>query len=358
MYLKHLHLQNFRSYTKSEFTFNKGATIIVGPNTAGKTNLIEAISLLSRGKSFRTEKDVQAIQFTKELARVKGELINDDKVLLEIVLTTGLVNNVSAQTKKYLVNGVAKRRVDFAAHLPSVIFSPVDLAILIGSPTLRRDFFDDVLEQVDREYLLSHISYTKALRQRNSLLERAREEGKRNEKEFAFWDALLIKHGQLLTKKRDEFVHFCNNANKSIFDFAILYDKSIISKERLLQYKDAEMGAGVTLVGPHRDDFSIQMHTNGNSANASEFVDMKFFGSRGQQRLSIVQLKALQLLFVKERLGTWPLFLLDDIFSELDAAHISLVHELIGTQQTIITTTHKEFIGKKALKEASVIELE
>lgn len=346
MILKNIYLQNFRSYEKKEFSF-ENTTLIVGPNTSGKTNLIEAIYLLSSGKSFRTDKDIQMLSFNKEVGRVKGEIEGNE---LEVILTNGLVNGKS-QYKKFLVNGVPKRRVDFTANLLSVLFSPSDLDIIIGSPSLRRNFLDEVLEQVDREYRIASIAYIKALRQRNALLERIRESGIRNEKQLEYWDNLAIENGNIIESKREEFIQFANLSSKDIFDFAINYDKSIISKERLLAYKEQEVLSAVTLVGPHRDDFSVSMF----NSSKNTVHDVKYFGSRGQQRLAILQLKILELLFIEDKLGQRPILILDDIFSELDGGHINLIFEEIGKQQTIITTTHKEFIPKKLLKEMKII---
>lgn len=337
MFLKSLFLQNFRNYSKSEFHFSKETTFIVGPNTSGKTNFLEAIYLLSTGKSFKTQNDLEAIQFKKEIGRIKGGIDGTD---LEMVLTQTL--------KKYLVNGVSKRRVDFAGRLLTVLFSPSDLDLVTDSPSLRRNFLDSVLEQIDREYRLAIVSYSKALRQRNALLQKAQEKGLRNQKQFEYWDGILIKNGEIITQKREEFIEFVNKAEKEVFDFSIVYDKSVISEERLLQYEDAEIGAGVTLVGPHRDDFIMRMGTD----------ELKSFGSRGQQRLTVLQLKLIQLLFIKQITGEQPILLLDDIFSELDQGHINLVLEMIKSGQTIITTTHKEFIPKAILKRSAVIELE
>lgn len=375
-------LQNFRSYEKQEFSFEE-TTLIVGPNTSGKTNLIEAVYLLSSGKSFRTEKDIQMIRFDKAIGRVKARLqtpesarqspnglsqmadgrsdggqgvVEDNE--LEIIITNGLVNGRS-QYKKFLVNGVAKRRVDFASNFTAVLFSPQDLDIIVDSPSLRRNFLDEVLEQVDRDYRVANISYTKALRQRNALLERTREAhsagsgqaGIRNEKQFEYWDNLVIENGQIITLKREEFINFANSESKDVFDFIINYDKSVISKDRLLQYKNEEIASAVTLVGPHRDDFSVSMFNN----IKNTVHDVKYFGSRGQQRLAILQLKMLELLFIEKALGKRPTLILDDIFSELDATHINLIFEQIGRQQTIITTTHQEFVPKKLLKSMKII---
>jgi DNA replication and repair protein RecF len=346
--LKSISLHNFRSYEKKEFSFGE-STLIVGPNTSGKSNLVEAIYLLSTGKSFRTDKDTQMLKFTEEVGRVKGKVNNEE---LEVLLTNGQVNGGS-QYKKFLVNGVSKRRVDFAGKLLTVLFSPQDLEIIIESPSLRRNFLDEVLEQVDRNYRVASIAYAKSLRQRNALLEMARETGQRNEKQFEYWDNLVIENGNIITQKREEFINFLNSSAKDIFDLAVEHDKSTISKERLLQYEREEVAAGVTLVGPHRDDFSVLMFNGGKTAH-----DVKFYGSRGQQRLAILQLKMLELLFIEKSLRERPLFLLDDIFSELDEGHIQLILQEIGKQQTIITTTHEEFIPKKLLKLMKVINFE
>lgn len=332
MVLKKLYLQHFRSYKNQVFPLDQQTTFVVGKNTSGKSNLMEGIYFLSTGKSFRAEKDAQAIAFGQEIGRVKGIV---DETTLELILTTGMVSGTPTQQKRFLVNDVPKRRVDFAGHLFTVLFSPSDLELIVGSPSIRRRFLDDVLEQIDREYRLATTTYEKALRQRNALLNLVKETGKRNESQFTYWDELLITNGQLITTKREAFIECINTSKQDIFQCQVIYDKSMISHERLAQYKDAEVGAGATLVGPHRDDFSLVM---------AKEKDVKKFASRGQQRLVVLQLKLLQLQFMEQTLGFRPLLLLDDIFSELDQGHIDLVMDMIGKQQTIVTTTHEEFI--------------
>ena len=353
MYLKQLNLQNFRNYEKKEFKFGKNTTLIVGPNTTGKSNVIEAIFFMASGRSFRIDRDEQLIKFEQTVARIKGN-IEDKK--LEVVIAQGGVDGRITPFKKHFVNGVSKRKVDFVGNFFAVLFAPSDLEIIIGSPSKRRDFMDNILIQTDRDYRLASSFYEKGLRARNALLHRAKEVGVRNEKEFAYWDNLLIVQGQKITKKREEFVEYLNNSKKEILSFEIFYDKSIMSKERLLQYKDAEVGAGVTLVGPHRDDLLIRINPNKINANEYEY-DIKSFGSRGQQRLAILQLKFLELSFIEQKTRELPVLLLDDIFSELDEEHIQLVLKMIPNRQTIITTTHKEFVGNKLLKSMDVVEL-
>jgi DNA replication and repair protein RecF len=358
MFLKNLILQNFRNYSKSEFSFDKNTTIIVGPNASGKTNFLEAIFFLARSKSFKTDKDEQVMRFGEEVARLSGEIIpksntTNNKVNLEVIIASKEMGRGVSQ-KKFLVNGVSKKRIDFVGNLLVVLFSPLDLDMVIGSPSLRRNFLNSVLETTDMEYRRSLLEFTKALRQRNALLERARETGARDEKQFEYWDNILTKTGVIITQKREELINFFNSSQKDIFDFMIFYDKSVISKERLLQYKQAEFGAGVTLVGPHRDDFATHMFDNKTRGTH----DVKFFGSRGQQRLVVLQLKLFEIEFVEKMKSSRPILLLDDIFSELDEEHIELVLEIIGKQQTFITTTHKELVKDSFLKDAGVIELE
>ena len=357
MLLKRLALQNFRNYDQATFTFDDKLTYVVGPNTSGKSNLVESIFLLASGKSYRAEKDLQMVHFGEKIARAKAVIQGEQEEQLEVVLANEEDpdsvpgGDVSYLKKKYFLNGVSRSRIKFAWQLPALLFVPSDLDIISGSPSLRRKFLDNVLELTDEEYRRRLLEYTKAVRQRNALLEQARDSGVRNEKQFEYWDDLVIKAGSYLTSTREAFVTYINSRPKDVADISVIYDKSVISKERLAKYREAEMGSCVTLVGPHRDDFSVHMFDNERSTTH----DVKSFGSRGQQRLAILQLKLLQLTYVEEKSGERPLLLLDDIFSELDEGHIKLVMDMVGRQQTIITTTHEEFLPSK--KGVAVIEL-
>ena len=372
MLLKHLVLQHFRSYTQSDFAFSSGITYVVGPNTSGKSNLLESIYLLSSGRSYRAESDMQMVEFKEEIGRVKGLLIDTerqsvkaaeesaDRMELEVAIVRdsegqsdkAAEGNGGKYKKKYFVNGVVRSRLKFAWNLKALLFVPSHLDIIVGSPSLRRGFFDEVLELVDPEYRHAALQYEKAIRQRNALLQTTRDTGIRNESQFSYWNNLVITHGSLLTKKRNELVEFINISTRDVADITVSYDASTISVDRLEQYKVAEVVSGVTLVGPHRDDFSVTLKDE----KTGVVQNVRYFGSRGQQRLVVLQLKLLQLEFIEKILGERPLLLLDDIFSELDESHIQLVMEMVTKQQTIITTTHEEFIG--GLKnDSTVIEL-
>lgn len=348
MYVKSIVLQNFRSYQQKQFSFSPEATIIIGPNTAGKTNLVEALHLLATGKTFRSGGDTAMVHSGQTIGRVQGLVVSaEDKQKREVTLILPSEQEIRFR-KRYLLNGVAKSRMHFIGDIPIVLFHPEDLDIVIGSPSKRRSFLDDVLEQTDREYAQTSLAYEKSLRQRNALLGRTKETGRKNMSEFQYWDALLIDNGSLIHTKRAAFIAFLQQAEKTIFPLSLTYDHSIISAQRLAQYENAEMGSGVTLVGPHRDD--VQLFLDGNV--------LKDFGSRGQQRLAVLQLKLLQIQYMLDNGLSEPLFVLDDIFSELDKGHIELLLEKVAKGQRIITTTHKEFIPADKLPSYTVIELE
>lgn len=343
--LKSLQLQNFRSHSKASFDFDNKITFIVGPNGAGKTNLLESIYFLSYGRSPKL-KDEDIIKFGEEIARVKGKV---DETELEVLIQ----KEEERIKRKFLVNGVSKKRTDFMGNLSVVSFSPLHLDIVIGSPSVRRDFMDSVLENVDREYRFAKAAYDKGLRQRNALLSRVKDGIRVPDREFEYWDRLLIENGSLIGGKREEFIAFVNGQKKEVYSFSITYDKSAISEERFKKYFDAERAVGVTLVGPHRDDFLI----GASHPETKSLKDAKVFSSRGQQRLIVLELKIIELIFVELKNGQTPVLLLDDIFSELDKTNIELIADLVGRGQTILSATHRELVKSEFYKNASVIEL-
>ncbi len=350
MSILNLQLTNLRSYKAKTFEFGEGSTLVVGDNAAGKTNLIEALWMLVRGKSFRAKHDKELIRYTKEMARVKG-IVDEDE--LEMVIMPH---------KQYFVNGVARRRMDFVGKLPAVLFRPEDMELIAGSPHVRREYLDSVLEQVDGEYRRSLLSYKKGLRQRNKLLEKIRDNGAQR-LQLVFWDQLLIKSGDVIAQKREELIRFVNEAfgrekiSQVFGGLNMEYDRSVISEGRLKQYEHQEIAAGVTLVGPHRDDFRMTCSTSSKSRTGRQERDLSIYGSRGEQRLAILALKLAELSFVTSKIEQRPLLLLDDIFSELDHEHREDVLKVVGQQQTILTTTDLHLVAPKYRKKMEVIEL-
>jgi len=331
--IDNIKLTNFRNFDKKVLEFSKKITVIVGPNGVGKTNILESLFLLSTGKSFKAKLESESINYDENLARVIGTV---GETKLEAVLT----KDVDGWPKKrLLINGVPKRSIDFAGNFKVVLFGPWDMDLVTESPSIRRKFLDTVLSQIDKEYRRSVLSYDKGLRQRNKLLWSIRETGA-SRSQLLFWNQLLIKNGDYISNKREEFINFVNST-PSLNDqkLELVYDRSVISEGRLEQYKNEEVASATTLVGPHRDDFIFKV-----ALEKDKFRELAAYGSRGQQRMGVFWLKLAELAFVELQSGEKPTLLLDDIFSELDHEHRDLVVKVAGRQQTIITTADEHFV--------------
>ena len=334
------------------FEFTPGISVILGPNASGKTNVLESLHILSTGKSFKAKLEEEVIQHDADIGRVEGVVVGEEETstTLEAVITRGKINIGAARPeivprKKLLVNGVPRRMIDFSGNFRTVLFGPWDLDLVTESPSIRRKFLDTVLGQVDREYRRSALSYEKGLRQRNRVLWDMRE-GNIGPDRLLFWNQLLIKNGNYITDKREEFINFINGLEFEIngLKLNISYDKSVISESRLEQYSEEEVGAATTLVGPHRDDFIF------NKGERS----LSSYGSRGEQRMGVLWLKVAELSYIEEKTGERPTLLLDDIFSELDEEHKKIVMEISLKQQTIITSVDDDFT--KDLKKVNKIK--
>lgn len=359
-----LSLQNFRNFKKKHIEFDKGITVIVGPNAVGKTNILESIFFLATGKSFKAKQSEECVNYDAEIARITGIALlrqgSAGQVNLEIVLTRGFLDIGKSSLekvakKRLLVNGSGKRMIDFSSNFSVVLFVPRDLDLVTQSPTLRRKFLDTVLSQADNEYKRSIASYEKGVRQRNKLLYRIREDMVHNRKgvsrsHLLFWNQLLIKNGDYVSRAREEFIEFVNST-KTVNEtkYSLVYDKSAISPERLEKYKNEEVASATTLVGPHRDDFVFKI------SEAGKVRELDNFGSRGEQRMGVLWLKIAELLFIEEKLNEKPTLLLDDIFSELDHDHRKIVMEKIKDQQTIMTTADEHFV--ESFFESDIIRL-
>jgi len=337
--IENITLTSFRNHPKKTLNFKK-TTIIVGKNTAGKTNILEAVHFLTTGQSFRAEKDAAVITYDKDFARIEGVVKDEDeKLKLAIILAT----QNGRFSKKFTLNSLPKRRFDFVSNFTSVLFTPLDLEIISASPNIRRKYIDSIIKKIDRKFYLTEKEFEKALKFRNRMLQDIKREIKfYSANDFEYWDSLLIEQGQKITQARQNLVEKINNMPKDIFDFTLLYDKSKISRDRLEKYHDAERAVGQTLVGPTRDDFIFYF--------PGSIHEVKEYGSRGEQRLTVLQTKILEIELVKEASGQPPTLLLDDIFSELDEENIEKIYHLIESQQTIITTTHEEFIPENIRK--------
>lgn len=377
--IKKLILKDFRNFEKKDFEFSDKTTVIIGENAKGKTNILESIFLLATGKSFRARVEEEMVGYDAEVARVSGIVDSGSWVVdsekteivksqdtnhqppttkLEVVLTRGKIKigddkYEKVPKKKLLVNSISKRLFNFAGNLKVVLFGPWDMDLVTESPSIRRKFLDTVLGQVDREYRRASLSYEKGLKQRNKLLFRIREEGL-SRSSLMFWDQLLIKNGNYISDKRREFIEFVNSTeDPQGQDFSLIYDSSEISEGRLDKYKNEEVSAGTTLVGPHRDDFQFSITNKELSKKRKR--DLARYGSRGEQRMGVLWLKLAELSFIKEKTEEIPTLLLDDIFSELDHLHRNIVIDIAKGQQTIITTADEHFL--EGIKEKHLIKL-
>jgi DNA replication and repair protein RecF len=285
--------------------------------------------------------------------------------------------------KRFFVNKVPKRNIDFTGILKTVLFWPNDLELVIDSPSIRRKYLDHVLTQVDREYRRNLISYERGLRQRNKVLQDIFD-GRAKRSHLLFWDQLLVNAGTYITEKRSDLLSFINDSDFSLVRYSTKYDKSIISEARLEQYKNEEISARATLVGPHRDDFTVEKIINNgqeainnkhetrnmrlNDSSMHRFdesketsMDVSRFGSRGEQRLAVLWLKLAELTFIEEKTGERPILLLDDIFSELDDESRAIVFSVLPKQQSIITSADESVLtliqNHIAKKDISIIRL-
>ncbi|MBW7955149.1 AAA family ATPase [Patescibacteria group bacterium] len=336
-------LQHFRCHKQLNLKFGASAfeaaaqvTVVVGNNAVGKTSVIEALSLLSTGESFRAERDEDMIAFGQELARVKTKVGEDE---LEVVLTRGVLQGKAVQRKHYFVNGTRRRKKDFLGHFTTVVFRPEDMRLIEGSPTRRRQFIDTILAVVHPHYGTSLTTYENALKRRNKLIDQVRD-GNMPKTVLNYWTQLLLKHGQLIQEHRRQFFSQFSTAEFPL-QFRVEYVPSVVSEERFLQYAEKEIAAGHTLIGSHKDDFLVNFLSTANDG----WIDVSQFGSRGQQRLAVLWLKLSELQYVEQYMGLRPLLLLDDILSELDREHRKQVEELLNEGQAVVTTTEDSVAG-------------
>lgn len=340
MQLRSITLQQFRKLSSAHYSFADQVTIITGPNGAGKTSILEAAHVLATGKSFRAGKIEEMLAFDAELARVAGVVAsNDELTQLEILLTRGVVQGKKTRSALYSVNEVRKRQKDFVGKLLCVIFRPEDMRLIEGSTSRRRGYLDAPLSLLSQQYAYSLKTYQQSLVRRNKLLQKVRD-GEMPATVLTFWTQQLLKHGAVIQQQRRMFIEFAQTIPFSV-PFAIEYDHSLMTEARLQQYSRAELAAGHTLVGPHKDDIIVTMPFG----SPAESRSIASYGSRGQQRLAVLWLKLVELAYVRRQSQEQPVLLLDDILSELDETNRQLVHELMHGCQTLITSADEAVVA-------------
>lgn len=343
MSVRRLSLAGFRSYTALDALFPPGPQVIVGANAAGKTNLVEALVVCSRGRSHRASADAEMVGWTAGLARIEAEL--DPGPVVEVVLAKP--GGLPGARKRVRVNGVPRRTSVLPATFRTVLFAPEEMLLVTGSPTLRRDALDDLVAGAIPGAAAVQATYARAVTQRNMLLRRIREEAAGRD-ELPFWDRVVVTEGGRLVRWRTEVLdalaaplaaaHAEIAPGEGRLHVEVRSNAPALPGEspedalrrRLTETAEKEVWNGATLVGPHRDDLVFLLDER----------ELAGFASRGQQRTAILAWKLAELDLLTTLDGRPPLLLLDDVFSELDPdrrAH--LVRRIGALPQAFVTTT-------------------
>lgn len=360
MKLKRLVLSDFRNYENVVVDFDEGVNIIYGNNAQGKTNLLEAIYFCSIGKSMRTNKEREVIRMGTELSKVKVEIAeNNLKRTIEIVF--------SKKSKKTIkINGLAIHRIgELMGELPCVFFSPDGLKLIKESPEDRRRFMDIAISQTSKAYFYMLGKYEKVLDQRNKLLKSTTNIDVIKNSVF-IWNEQLAELGSKIIVARINFLNALtpfallahkyltnNDENLSLSYLGVTGENQEEIKNMLLKEfeknLEKDFKLGFTSFGPHRDDIKILV--NG--------IDIKAFGSQGQQKTTALSMKLAELEIIKNQTGKMPILLLDDVFSELDPKRRKRLLKFCEKTQTLITCTdvdeNDDFNKKIHIKNTKIV---
>ncbi len=343
MVIKSLKLKNYRNYEFLDVTFDPKTNILYGDNAQGKTNILEALYLSGTTKSHRGTKDRDMIRFAC-----------DESHLETVVEKRGIEYQIDMHLKKNSPKGIAinkipiRKAADLFGIIHFVFFSPEDLNIIKDGPSGRRRFVDLELSQLDRVYLSNLSNYNRIINQRNSLLKNiGNQDGLIDTLDI--WDMQLAEYGSRVIESRERFIEKINNiildihykltgGRESIF---LTYEKSngqLSLKQALKKNRERDIRMRSTSVGPHRDDICFM----------SDTLDIRKFGSQGQQRTAALSLKLSEIELVKELIQDTPVLLLDDVLSELDKHRQNYLLDSIHDIQTVITCTGlDEFVNNR-----------
>lgn len=343
MIIKSLELENFRNYGALAINFDSRTNILYGDNAQGKTNILEAVYLSATTKSHKGSKDKDVVNFAADESHIRTYVVKD-----------GLEHRVDMHLRKNKPKGIAingqkiKKAADLLGLLKVVFFSPEDLSIIKNGPSERRRFVDMELCQLDSLYLHDLNNYTKIVNQRNKLLKELYFNPELKDTLFA-WDSQLVSYGSKVIGRRSAFVKQLNEIIYGIHaklsggkeELKIVYEPDVCLEDfekKLEANRERDIKSKQTCIGPHRDDFSFMV----------KGVDIRKFGSQGQQRTAALSLKLSEIELVKKLSKDTPLLLLDDVLSELDSSRQNYLLNSIGDIQTIITCTGlEEFVNNR-----------
>ncbi len=381
MYLRHLSLTNFRTYARLELDLPAQAILLHGDNAQGKTSLLEAIYVLATGRSSHTASDRQMIHWLASAesrtpyARIVADVVRGDRPLhIELVLMLEPANTEDGWRfrKQIKVNGVVVKGADLIGQIAVVMFLPDDVEIVSGGPGNRRRYLDNVLSQVDAEYVEALDLFGDVLARRNALLKQLAETGG-DPDQLIYWDEQLARSGALITLRRQAAIaqlealadqrHRTLTSERHnlhlryqpsfgpdqprtpIYQRSLDLDLPTQSPEATLAQAQAaylkqlaarrgeELARGTTLVGPHRDELRF----------IADEIDLGTFGSRGQQRTAVLALKLAEVHWLRAKIGDWPILLLDEVMAELDMNRRGfLLSQINGAHQSILTSTDPE----------------
>ncbi len=355
MFVEQVYLSNYRNYEICNVKFKDGTNVIYGANARGKTNLLEAIYIMSTGRSHRGAKDNELIRFNQTSTKIASKFYSRNR---ESKLELVFFDN---KKKRIKINGVVASKISqLIGYFNAVIFCPEDLKLVKGSPGTRRKLLDFGICPLRKKYFNSLSSYLKVLEQRNRLLKDDPES-----EMLWVWDEKFLEYGADIIWYRNSFIErltekiqpitkeIGNEKVELIYDcgFKIdnLNDKENIKKcfkEELNKIKEREKKAGISLIGPHRDDFKIYLNDS----------DAKLYASQGQQRTIALAIKMAEVELIKENIGEPPVLLLDDVLSELDESRRNYVLNKIKDIQVIITCTEKDIFGN--IPDVNLINIE
>ncbi len=337
MHLQHMTCQGFRCLGTIDFHPEGGINILRGGNAQGKTSVLEALLFVATSKSHRTNQESELVRHGGEGFRIQAQVARADRaVCLESTCWHG--------AKRVKVNGVAQSRVsDILGRVNVVFFSPEEITLVKGGAAFRRRFMDMALSQVDKGYLSRLQQYRQALRQRNELLRASNPDPDM----LGVWDEQLVKHGQALMAARVSFAALLAERASEVYRriavqeaMEVHYEPNIPADTDFLAQLEKgranDIKRRVTMRGPHRDDLAFSVC--GRSARR--------YASQGQQRTAVLAVKLAEMALVKERTGEYPILLLDEVLSELDACRVQRLFEAIGEGvQCLLTTTDRAISG-------------
>lgn len=343
MFVNSLELSHYRNYNSLSITFNPGITILYGDNAQGKTNILEAVYLCATTKSHRGSKDKEIIQFGEEESHLRITLTKND---IRHKIDMHLRRNKS---KGVAIDGqVIRKSGELFGIIHIIFFSPEDLGLIKNAPSERRKFMNLELCQLNKLYYHNYVNYNKALNQRNTLLKQIYFKPELADT-LDMWDDYLVEYGKGIIEEREQFIARLNDIVRGIHshltggreEIEIAYEKNVTIEdyENVMKSKrETDLKYQSTQTGPHRDD--ICFYING--------VDVRRFGSQGQQRTAALSLKLAEIELVKSVIHDNPILLLDDVMSELDSSRKSYLLDSIKEIQTIVTCTgYDDFIKSR-----------